>query len=195
MNDNELRERLLRADAATPATGPGCVEVDIAAIRARARRQTIQHRAVIVSIAVFAGMVAFFASRPPLEPESQSDPPIAQHRALSPMKSRRSGTKSPRWMPKHGGLRRSSIACNHADRLAAICDESTVVPITNVDSTPGEQIDRAAGIGVISADFLANELDRAAEAAESYRSVVKHFPESRWAAVARERLSQIEMMN
>ncbi len=195
MNDNELRELLLRADAATSTTRAGCAEVDIAAIRARARRQTIQHRAVIVSMAVFAVMVAFFASRPRHEPDVQSGPTIAQHRPLSPAEIE--ALKHEIAVLDAEALRAQTLVdrLQHADRIAAIGEDSIVVPIATIDSTPGEQIDRAAGIGVISADFLANELHRAAEAAESYRSVLKHFPNSRWATVARERLAQIEMMN
>jgi hypothetical protein len=55
--------------------------------------------------------------------------------------------------------------------------------------------DRAAQIGVIAAAALAEKLDQPAAAAESYRSVVEHFPDTQWAAVARERLAQMEQMN
>ena len=129
------------------------------------------------------------------EPHVQSEPTIAQHRALSPVEIE--ALKHEIAVLDAEVLRAQALVdrLRHADRIAAIGDDSTGLPATNIDSTPGEQIDRAAGIGVISADFLANELDRAAEAAQSYRSVLKHFPDSRWAAVARERLSQIEMMN
>jgi hypothetical protein len=195
MNDNELRERLLLADAAASPTVPDCTGIDVEAIRARARRETLHRRAVIVSIAALAGMTAIIASRPRHEPELQLEPTIAHDRALSAVEIE---------VLKHEiaaldtQARRAEALVDrlrHADRFVELSDESVIRQIATIDATPDEQIDRAAGIGVISADFLANELHRVAEAAESYRSVVKHFPESRWAAVARERLLQIEMMN
>jgi hypothetical protein len=57
------------------------------------------------------------------------------------------------------------------------------------------EIDRAAAITVLSADSQANRFNRRDEAAESYRSVLTHFPESRWASVARSRLAQAQQMN
>jgi hypothetical protein len=195
MNDSELRELLLLADATAPAREPDCASIDVAGIRDRARRTTLHHRTVIVSIAAVAGITAFFASRPRYEPRMQTEPTIAQHRPLSPVEIELLKHEIAALDAEALGAQTLVDRLRHADRLAAIGDESTVAPITTIDSTPGEQIDRAAGIGVISADFLANDLHRAAEAAESYRSVLKHFPESRWAAVARERLSQIDMMN
>ena len=57
------------------------------------------------------------------------------------------------------------------------------------------EIDRAAAITVISADAQASEFNRLDDAAESYRSVLRHFPDSRWANVARDRLAQVPHMN
>ena len=49
------------------------------------------------------------------------------------------------------------------------------------------EIDRAAAITVIAADAQANTFNQSAEAADSYRSVLAHFPGSHWASVARAR--------
>ena len=74
------------------------------------------------------------------------------------------------------------------ERLAAI--EAHSEPFLSPQALADLEIDRAAAITVISADSQANEFNRAADAADAYRSVVKHFPGSRWASVARERLAQ-----
>jgi len=80
------------------------------------------------------------------------------------------------------------------ERLAA-AELAVDEPLLPTDVLAQLQIDRAAAITVISADSQANEFNRPEEAAESYRSVLKHFPGSRWASVARERLAQIQHMN
>jgi outer membrane protein assembly factor BamD (BamD/ComL family) len=56
-------------------------------------------------------------------------------------------------------------------------------------------IDRAAAITVTAADAQANEFNEPEEAARSYRSVLTHFPNSRWANIAQERLAEIQHMN
>jgi hypothetical protein len=57
------------------------------------------------------------------------------------------------------------------------------------------QIDRAAAITVLSADLQANAFDRRDEATDAYQSVLKHFPNSRWANIAKQRLAQVQHMN
>jgi TolA-binding protein len=74
------------------------------------------------------------------------------------------------------------------ERLAAV--EAHAEPLLSPRALADLEIDRAAAISVISADAQANEFNRPADAADAYRSVVKHFPDSRWASVARERLAQ-----
>ncbi|MEX2141887.1 MAG: hypothetical protein WD894_21660 [Pirellulales bacterium] len=79
------------------------------------------------------------------------------------------------------------------ERLAAV--ETHAEPLLSPQVLADLEIDRAAAITVISADSQANEFNRMADAADAYRSVVKHFPDSRWASVARERLFQAQHMN
>jgi hypothetical protein len=79
-------------------------------------------------------------------------------------------------------------------RLAAV-DFVPAEPLLPPDVVARLEIDRAAAITVISADVRAKEFNRADEAAESYRSVMKHFPDSRWANIAEQRLNQIQHMN
>jgi hypothetical protein len=57
------------------------------------------------------------------------------------------------------------------------------------------QIDRAAAITVLSADLQANTFERRDKATDAYRSVLKHFPNSRWASIAEQRLAQVQHMN
>jgi hypothetical protein len=79
--------------------------------------------------------------------------------------------------------------------LLASAEPAPVEPLLPPAVVAQLEIDRAAAITVISADTRAKEFSRADEAAESYRSVLELFPDSRWASVARERLAQVGHMN
>jgi len=67
--------------------------------------------------------------------------------------------------------------------LAAIPD-----PIEQMN----EELDRTAFILVYSADKMYNELNLTDSAVETYKRVIKLFPDNQWAQVARERLDAIK---
>ncbi len=54
------------------------------------------------------------------------------------------------------------------------------------------QVDKTAFILVYQADRLYRELNETESAVETYNRVIRLFPRNQWAAVARERLSEIE---
>ncbi len=55
-----------------------------------------------------------------------------------------------------------------------------------------KQVDKTAFILVYQADRLYRELNDTDSAVETYKRVIKLFPENQWAKVARERLTEIE---
>jgi outer membrane protein assembly factor BamD (BamD/ComL family) len=55
-----------------------------------------------------------------------------------------------------------------------------------------KQVDKTAFILVYQADRLYRELNETESAVETYNRVIRLFPRNQWAAVARERLSEIE---
>jgi uncharacterized protein YoxC len=55
-----------------------------------------------------------------------------------------------------------------------------------------KQVDKTAFILVYQADRLYRELNETKSAVETYNRVIKLFPRNQWAAVARQRLSEIE---
>jgi hypothetical protein len=81
------------------------------------------------------------------------------------------------------------------DERAASAKTATREPLLPPEVAAEVEIDRTAGITVLSADTHAKESNRVDEAMESYRSVVTSFPNSHWADIAQERLSQIKRMN
>ena len=80
------------------------------------------------------------------------------------------------------------------DRLAA-AEAASTEPLLSPQVLADLEIDRAAAITVLSADAQARHDNRPDEATEAYQSVSEHFPDSRWASVARERLVQLRSMN
>jgi hypothetical protein len=83
---------------------------------------------------------------------------------------------------------------SRSERMAAL-EASPAEPALPADMLADLEIDRAAAITVTSADTQANQFNQPEEAAESYQSVITHFPSSRWASVARQRLAVIQHMN
>jgi hypothetical protein len=55
-----------------------------------------------------------------------------------------------------------------------------------------EELDRTAFILVYSADKMYKELNLTSSAVETYKRVIKLFPDNQWAQVARERLEEIK---
>lgn len=68
-------------------------------------------------------------------------------------------------------------------RLASIPD-----PLEEIQ----KQVDKTAFILVYQADRMYRELNETDSAVETYKRVIKLFPENQWAQVARERLDEIE---
>jgi tetratricopeptide (TPR) repeat protein len=75
-------------------------------------------------------------------------------------------------------------------RLAALEAELASIPdpVREID----RQVDQAAFILVYQADKLYKELNQTESAVAAYQEVIQLFPTNRWAAVARQRLSQIQ---
>jgi hypothetical protein len=80
------------------------------------------------------------------------------------------------------------------ERLAA-ATAVDVEPLLPPQVVADLEVDRAAAITVLSADLQANAFQRRDEASDAYRSVLKHFPNSRWAHIAEQRLAQVQHMN
>jgi hypothetical protein len=195
MTDHELRELLLRADEAAWLNKSSQPAVDPHAIRSRVRRRSNRDRAIVAGIAIVACMSALIASNGRDGSDGQPESSIAHSAILSP-------TEVDALTSQIAALEIEALSAKaivdrlrRAERLTSISNDRAMEPALPMNSTPTEQIERAAGIGVVSADFLAGELKRRQEAAESYRAVLRHFPDSQWASIARERLSQMDTMN
>jgi len=65
-------------------------------------------------------------------------------------------------------------------------------PLPDAVANARREVDQAAYTLVSQADRMCRELDLCDSAAVKYRRVVELFPETRWAVVARQRLSELE---
>jgi len=79
--------------------------------------------------------------------------------------------------------RRQSRLVELEAELASIPD-----PIEEIE----KQVDKTAFILVYQADLLYRKLNETESAIETYNRVIRLFPKNQWAAVARQRLSEIE---
>ena len=70
--------------------------------------------------------------------------------------------------------------------------EAELASIPNPIEKVNEELDRTAFILVYSADKMYNELNLTDSAVETYKRVIKLFPDNQWAQVARERLDTIK---
>jgi len=79
------------------------------------------------------------------------------------------------------------------DRLEELQAELASIPDPREEIE--KQVDKTAFILVYQADRLYRELNETESAVETYERVIRLFPKNQWAAVARQRLAQIEGKN
>jgi hypothetical protein len=204
MNDDQIRALLKKVDEGSwPTALPGGSRLVIR-IRAEARRRHTRNRVVLAACGLLvAALVPLGISRWSLpQVVMDRDPPLRVTARIAE-RAERSGEEIKQLRHELAHLdaearhaQAVADALAHRRRLAELQDrlaELAAPAPLHVIADAGR--DRAAQIGVIAAAALAEKFDQPVAAAESYRSVVEHFPESRWATVARERLEQMEHMN
>jgi hypothetical protein len=221
MNDDRLQNLLNQADeqfgrAATPASNHGDTAF-VEVVRSRRARQLRQRRsvAVLAILFVFGGLSAWSLSAG-LWSGQRHDPNTIVSNAENGAETKPTvdgPAHNRRLRPDEIKQIQAEIAALDAEakRAQRLVDlyrgaEARRERLAALERAPAElllppealaelAIDRAAAITVTSADAQANQFNRPAEAAESYRSVLTHFPSSRWAGVARQRLEAMEHMN
>jgi hypothetical protein len=225
MNDTVLQELLILADERFGPMSPVDQTPDgnaalVHAVRRCRRRQTWCRTALgvlavfVLAGGVWAGVARFglfsnndrmqnaIAFNPPLRPTAV--PPEMSHQ-IQPTSSQLSEDEINRLQAQIAELENEANralqfvelyrAAESRHKVHSASEALAAESLLPTEVIAELEIDRAAAISVISADAQANEFNRPDEAAESYRSVLKHFPESRWASVARERLAQVRHMN
>jgi hypothetical protein len=167
-----LADLLRTADAAQP---PPEQRGDVAGrVYRKARRQRAGQGLIVAAFVIGAGVSVWF-SRPPARHSTIASADLAQ--------LRRECAQFDADAEMHE--RTAQLMMSHeraASRRVGAADDRDLVTL---------QLERSALILVNQGEHLLREPDARTEAADAFRRVVELFPQSRGAAVARERLDQI----
>lgn len=182
MTEDKLKKLLQRADRA--AGGATEVRVDVSAVRRRAGRKSMLNLIVPLAAAavlmIALGIMALmFKSKEPTQ--EQQKVALLEDR-IKQLQARTDAIIGLIQQVLDEEKRQSRLDELQA-QLASIPD-----PIEQVQ----EQVDKTAFILVYQADRFYRELNQTDSAIEAYNRVIKLFPESRWAQVARQRLEEIK---
>ena len=182
MSEDKIKRMLQEADR--QAGPPETFEVDISAIRKKAlHRKIINIASPVAAAAVLIFGVCFLILQ---TPETKPIPkPIETASTEMKIKQLQANTEATiNLIHEILEQERSQQRLNELEvELASIPD-----PVEKVN----EELDRTAFILVYSADKMYNELNLTDSAVETYKRVIKLFPDNQWAQVARERLDTIK---
>ncbi|MEA3227346.1 MAG: hypothetical protein U9Q07_15455, partial [Planctomycetota bacterium] len=178
----KIRNLLQEADRI--AGRPTSARVDVSAVRRRANRRRLARLAGPVAAAAILMIALGVWSLTIKTPE-----PTGEQRKIASLEAQvehlRASTDAALTLI-HEVLddeRRQSRLDELEAELASIPD-----PLEEIR----KQVDKTAFILVYQADRLYRELNETESAVETYNRVIRLFPRNQWAAVARERLSEIE---
>lgn len=180
MNDERLRELLRCADA--DSAGPSAMPELAQRVRGLARRRRMVRAVGVVALIVVGAVVAMVQLNRPSAPLAQDptiDPSVADQRlAVLQTEAEYHSALAERMWEAETQARRVA----RAERIVA-----TVSPLRQIE----REMDRAAMLAIQDADRMLRELNQHEEAAAEYRRTIELFPQSHWAAVAKNRLERI----
>ena len=182
MTEDKLKNMLRKADQSAGIPSP--VEVDISAIRQRAKRRRIYRLAypsaaaavVIIAVTLWSLLIP--------EPETGRQPTQVASDEMKIRQLQASTDETVNLIREILEEEQRQQRLNELNaQLASIPD-----PLEEIQ----EELDRTAFILVYSADRMYKELNLTDSAVKTYRRVIKLFPDNQWAKVARERLEEIK---
>ncbi|MHC4168943.1 MAG: tetratricopeptide repeat protein [Planctomycetota bacterium] len=182
MKEDELKNLLQEVDRM--AGQPGRTQVDVSAVRRRANRR----RRARLSGPIAAAAVVFIAAGIWYQVTNNSEQTDGREEIMALQAKVRQLQASTN----------AAVALIHEvledERRQSRLDEleAEYASITDPLDEIQKQVDKTAFILVYQADRLYRELNETESAVETYKRVIKLFPRSQWAMVARERLTEIE---
>jgi len=182
MKEDELKNLLQQVDRM--AGQPGHAPVDISAIRRRANRRRLAHLAgpiAAAAVLLIAAGIWSLAANDSKETDEQGKI-IALENQVRQLKASTNAAVALVHEVLEDERRQRRLDELEAE-LASIPD-----PIEEIR----RQVDKTAFILVYQADLLYRKLNETESAIETYNRVIRLFPKNQWAAVARQRLSEIE---
>ncbi len=184
MTEDKLKKLLQKADQNVGYPKP--VEVNVFTIRQRARHRQIYrivYPASVAAILVLAISIWSLSGKK-TEPEKETTQVVSNDIETKIKQLQVSTDETIRLIHDIIEQEDRERRLNELEaELAAIPD-----PLEEIN----EQLDRTAFILVYSADRMYNELNLTDSAIETYKRVIKLFPDNQWAKVAHERLEEIK---
>ncbi len=181
MTDDKLKNLLQEAERL--AGRPDAFKVDISVIRKKAQRRKIINIAspIAAAAALILGVGFLMSQIPVIEPIEKPTETASTQMKIKQLQASTDVTIN--LIHEILEQERSQQRLHELEvELASIPD-----PIEQIN----EELDRTAFILVYSADKMYNELNLTDSAVETYKRVIKLFPDNQWAQVARERLDTI----
>lgn len=185
MTEDKIKNLLQEADRM--AGQPAQARIDLSALRRRAGRKRLASLAGPIAAAaaiVTALGIWSFAIKAP-EPMHEQERIVTLETQVKQLMASTDAALALIHEVLEDERRRSRLEELEAE-LASIPD-----PLEEIR----KQVDKTAFILVYQADRLYRELNETESAVETYKRVIRLFPRNQWAAVARERLSEIENRN
>ena len=193
MRDDPLKKLLQQADAMAggPSEMPGDLARRVRVLAARRQRVRVGISAAAAAIVLVVGMTLLWPQGATLPPPG-SEPPVAQAEQLQPdiaqikteiERLRREADT------RLAVVQRTQEILEEMKRLEELKKHP---PLPDAVANARREVDQAAYTLVSVADRMCRELDLCDSAAVKYRRVVELFPDTRWAVVARQRLSELD---
>jgi hypothetical protein len=179
MTEDKIKNLLQRADQT--AGGPAPVSIDLSAVRRSASRRHIINlaaRIATAAVVLFALGIWSFSVKKTRDRQRI----IALEAEIKQLKVQTDATLK---------LVREVLENDRRERrLGELRTQLANIP-DPLEETQ-KQVDKTAFILVYQANRMYSELDQKDSAVRAYNRVIELFPQSRWAEVARQRLSEIQ---
>lgn len=182
MKEDELKNLLQEVDRT--AGQPGRTRVDVSAVRRRANRRRLANRAgPVAAAAVVMTALSIWST------SIETPGPMGEQKQIASLESqvRQLQASTNAALNLIHEILESERSQSRLDKL-----EAELASIPDPLEEIRKQVDKTAFILVYQADRLCRELNDTESAVETYKRVIKLFPRSQWATVARERLLEIE---
>lgn len=187
MNEHDpIIEALRAADLAAPVPRPPADLIDRVHRRRRVqivRRRTIAGGSMAAAAMALIATVALM-SKSPIEPRTEQPKPSGRELAMEAQAREAEADALEKWIADHQrGERLAELTAEHDRLLAALSARN---PATAA-------LDRSAASAVCQADFLWETLRDRTAAETAYQNVIEQFPDTRWAMIAQDSLTRLEM--
>ena len=183
MHEDKLKNLLFKADH--DAGEPFPVKVDISAIRKQAKHRQIYRIVYPAAAAAIVILSIGIWSLSGSKTEPAKKPILLANDFETKIKQLQASTDETIQL-----IQEISKQEQRQKKLSEL--EAELASIPDPIEQINEQLDRTAFILVYSADKMYKELNLTDSAVETYKRVIKLFPDNQWAQVARERLDEIK---